>query len=676
MRIQRSQSSVEFLVLAGFMFMFFIGLAAVIGGKMIEYQAARSQKQVQDIMDVVKSEIQLAGTSLDGYERTFPLPLTINGREYEMGLYVDPSGDNFFVVIFEGNRYETSFAGTIMQGTSVYKGNNFITKYNGEIFIDSKDPCKEPEIDAGLKSYCVGLTCYCLSGNYDSQCNDNEDANNDGFKDDDKIFEDDFIVQHCGNASKTEDVNGDGAPDPWVPIDCVADDPCNLPPQFSVPPFVVLDADLNLLVGERNATIGFTANEQVTAVVSYNYFDPLQESCDSGLVLDNYSARFGPFSGQVQVRVEGLVPEKTYCFMVTIQDKKGKEAVSEPGETFMTHVDTTPPILNSIAITPQKGYLYTAFAITADIDEPSGMSISRIYINRTGKSQISQYELNDQGLGLDALANNGIYTANFTVENDFYDPNASFEYDELTTLLFNKFDDPYTLDADYSAGDPAAYTESSLPDPVGGRFTGAIYATSGRTLRYKTAGNFNPSQGTIQFWANSSWDGDAPGTFFFFDEGTSANRMYIAKLGAYLYFFIRHSDTPYYVRLPLNSWDKHEWHLVTAVWNLPAGVMNLYVDASNNGLTDSGGTIGSLAQTSPEFAVGYDQLYAAEDYYYAEAIMDQFIISNEPKTQAQIQADMATEWEYYADVVLEDARGNSQYYPQKAAFRINYTEPP
>ena len=52
------------------------------------------------------------------------------------------------------------------------------------------------------------------------------------------------------------------------------------------------------------------------------------------------------------------------------------------------------------------------------------------------------------------------------------------------------------------------------------------------------------------------------------------------------------------------------------------------------------------------------------------------MISNEPKTQAQIQADMAPEWEYYADAVLEDARGNSQYYPQKAAFRINYTEPP
>ncbi|MCX6706720.1 MAG: hypothetical protein NT001_01105 [Candidatus Woesearchaeota archaeon] len=647
----KSQSSMEFIILAGFMFLFFVGFAAVIGTKMIDFQEILNTRQVQDIMDVIKTEIQLAATSMDGYQRSFYLPETLDGKNYTLGL----RNENTLMILYNGKIYESFLPGAINPDTTIYKGKNAIIKSLGEIFITSSDPCRW--LDAGADSYCLGGTCYCNSGFYDSHCNESSypPEINDG------VLEDDFVVDHCGNTTQLAN--------PRIPtIGCVAIDPCNIPPKFTAGPAV----DLPQL--ERGATISFSSNERLSSVVVYYAQVDTPSECYASTTFTG-SQEFGPYyTFPAQVTLAGLKSATTYCFNVTIIDSKEGKASSAP-MTFTTTEDITPPFIRSedITITPEKIYLGTEFTIQATIDEPSGLDKANIIINSTaGNENITKSAIDDSNVEYNPES--GILNVHFTVQDDFIDRNASVIYNPQNMLFYNRFDNPLSFDAEQASGSRTATIGGGSPASVKGRFSNGVEIGLGDELLYPASGNIDLSKGTIEFWINTTWDSYDAGTYYLFDEGTEGSqRISLLKAGNKLYFSVYHLGTSYPVSVPINTfWNAGSWYFIAATWDSAKGEIALYINSTQK---NSRNSVPALSSLSPSFAIG-SSLYNTG--YEADAVMDHFIIFNEARTQEQIASDMIKEREYSIDFDLQDSsdRKNEAYYPIKKTFSVNYSEKP
>jgi hypothetical protein len=671
----KSQSSLEFLVLAGFMFLFFVGFAAVAGTKIIDFQEILKTRQVQDIMEVVKTEIQLAVTSMDGYKRNFYLPESIEGRNYTMGII-----DDSLVLLYDGKRYEYSLpgeAGTIKYPeTTIYKGKNTIMKSDGEILILSSDPCQW--LDKGANSYCLGGTCYCDPGSYDTQCDDTKDEDGDGIRDNDGIFEDDFIVHHCGNLSKGDEYMGQII----LPIDCIAVvDPCNKPPIFISGPSLVGSAT------ERGASIYFESSDPlIRAIVSYTTVIDTASCTNS---LDFSDSQTFPLSDSksATVTLEGLVPSRTYCFRVEIFDKKegSKLSTAGPSTTFTTTEDTVAPLITNIFITPELGYLATEFTVTAKIDEPSDLYAAELMINSTLNEQIKKYVLDDDMVYDSAT---GTLTLHFTVEDPlgtgFMDHNSSTSYDPLSMLFYNRFDNPISFDADWAVN-PSA-TAQGTPEHIKGRFSDAVKISAGDKLSYLITGNMNLNKGTIEFWTKTPWAGDSIIPHYFFQEGAGGDtdpRMTIFQSSDNnLYFSVHYpSGDTKAASLPLDSspfmWDEGSFYFIAATWDFDnidpsRREIVLYINGTQKNVVSS---VPALPALSDHFVIGGSSYQSG---YEADAVIDHFVIFNDIRTQDQIKLDMIRSKQYLIDLSLKDAsdQENSKYYDNLKTFTIKYSEKP
>lgn len=660
----KSQSSMEFLVLASFMFLFFVGFAAVIGTKMVDFQEILNTRQVQDIMDVIKTEIQLAATSMDGYQRSFYLPDTLDGKNYTLGL----RDENTLIILYNEKRYESFVPGTIDSDTTIYKGKNMVIKSNGKILITSSDPCQW--LTPGDESYCIGGTCYCNSGFYDSHCDEALYG-----EPDDGVREDDFVVDHCGNTTLYANPRIET-------LACIPIDPCNLPPVFSPQPTV-------LSAGEEEATITFGVSKEDFKDVSVSYLEisnPLTD-CDestqfTGSLSGTYDIVGGPYAKTVAHTfvVKDLIPEKKYCFQALIHDLKGTPAksVASPTTTFTTTADMTAPTITDITITPDSIYLGTEFTIQAIIDKPSGLDKADIIINSTaGNEHIITSAINDPNMEYDAET--GMLTLDLIVQDTFIDRNSSVIYNPQKMPFYNRFDNPASFDAEQAGGSRTATTAGS-PASVKGRFSNAVGIKTDDKLFYPTLGNIDLSKGTIEFWTKTAWIGSDSSTHYFFEEGTSGSggqRISLAKSSNNLFFSIHYSDgDSKSVSIPLSSpdfeWSKDTWYFVAATWDFTAGNIVLYINSTQK---NSLGSVPALSDSSPNFAVG-SALYDSSNIFGADAIIDSFVIFNEARTQAEIASDMVKERTYSIDLDLEDSSpmNNHKYYPALKPFTVIYKE--
>ncbi len=652
----KSQSSLEFLILAGVMFFFFVGIVTVVGGKIVDLQKSKDRQEVHDIMDVVTEEVKLAQTSYDGYHRKFRLPKTISGRDYELRLITDEStNENLLIILYNDQRYESSFKGKIRSTptspATVYKGENFITKQDDEIHVESGDPCRD--LSSGAHSYCIGGTCYCFRGYYDKECEE----------------ENDFIVDYCGGQAKPDGGVYDS-------IDCVKEDPCNEPPEFTSEPSV---KDRY----ENGATISFTSNEKVVSTIEYKEVSEVM-LCEENLFAEDPepgSQSFTTFEKDHEDTLSGLDPERTYCFRVEIKDEKGGTTLSDPSPdtTFTTTDDMTAPVIEGIVINPKDGYMGTAFSVEAVLYEPSGIRIANATINRSDwdRSSIAEYELKEK---------DGSYAVSFNIEENFTDENSSYglEPEEAAnTLFYSTFNTP-ELEAEYSKGDSQPVLIHSGTSVDDGRFHNATYIGVGDGIDYAFKDNLKLEKGTIEFWVNTTWGSDDMGTHYFFDEGTFDNRMSILKTGSRMYFFIKSSENEksYNTNLTIDGtnwkWEEGKWYFIAAVWNLTSETpeertMTLYI----NKRSKTGKKAVKPEDSSEKFAIGYNMIpQAKEDPWEAEAQIDHLVISKEPKNKSQIFSDMALRKNYTVDLHLMDEKGNEHYYPMVLNFTVNYTEEP
>ncbi|MBD3312998.1 hypothetical protein GF345_00990 [Candidatus Woesearchaeota archaeon] len=660
--MKNSQSSFEFLLLASLMFLFFTGLLAVIGQQMVNLGEQRNIKDIEDIMEIVRSEIQLAETSMQGYQRSFLLPQTINGREFDMGLI-----DDTLVILYQGKRYDAFMPGQLLPDTSVYKGENFVEKTGGMIFINSSDPCNE--LFEGEKSYCLAGTCYCYIGYYDEHCDESQYPG----ETPDGVLEDDVIVDHCG-------VDESDA------IDCVRPDPCNFPPEFTQGP--------EYYSTDRNLTVNFTSNEDLSrAYVSYDYCDAC--NCED-LKLTNHSEAIEdiPAGSLGEIFIDYLLPSTQYCFNVTIIDAKSTPNSSDPIR-FTTDPDSTVPQIIDWHYTPSDIYLGSEFNLTLKMYEPSELSgDSMMIINSTDGAFSRQYPIN---YNYDAGSNMGNYSSVFVVEPDdlddpanFSDTNASYLFEPGITFFYNLFnheslaaDSSVGIAEPYDDGDPA----TDFPDLANGRFMwGVDVIETSDCLSYETLDNMDVERGTIQFWVSPHWDDTDTRTFF--SEGLLQSRMAIQKVGSeQLRFLIEKGTYEYYITTGDSiDWNTGQWYYIAAVWDFtnPASpYMRLFVDGKEFG-DESGEVSGTpLALAADDAAVYFNigclrttpSMGAVNP---ANAVIDQVRISGAVLTAEEIIDDMAIARKYYIDLYLVDIEQNSIYetYLGEKRFRINYTEKP
>src|SRR3989344_3611706 len=82
----KSQSAVEFIVLASFMVLVIFGFFAVISSGVLEAREEKNRKIAEDVADLAYREIETAKSVNDGYVRVFILPQNVNGINYTITL--------------------------------------------------------------------------------------------------------------------------------------------------------------------------------------------------------------------------------------------------------------------------------------------------------------------------------------------------------------------------------------------------------------------------------------------------------------------------------------------------------------------------------------------------------------------------------------------------------------
>ena len=126
----KSQSAMEFIVLASFMVLVILGFFAATGSRVLEARDESNRKIAEDIADFAYHEIEIAKSVNDGYSRVFAMPQTVNGINYSIQII-----DNREMVANYLGYEHIKFLPSNVTG-SIVKGNNKISKANDLIFLN------------------------------------------------------------------------------------------------------------------------------------------------------------------------------------------------------------------------------------------------------------------------------------------------------------------------------------------------------------------------------------------------------------------------------------------------------------------------------------------------------------------------------------------------------------
>ena len=86
MRYKKSQISLEFMLLIGFLLLVFVTFLAIIQYRMVEAIKEKELELLQEVANFARNEINLAATVEDGYYRLFTLPNSVSGKQYTIEL--------------------------------------------------------------------------------------------------------------------------------------------------------------------------------------------------------------------------------------------------------------------------------------------------------------------------------------------------------------------------------------------------------------------------------------------------------------------------------------------------------------------------------------------------------------------------------------------------------------
>jgi hypothetical protein len=145
------------------------------------------------------------------------------------------------------------------------------------------------------------------------------------------------------------------------------------------------------------------------------------------------------------------------------------------------------------------------------------------------------------------------------------------------------------------------------------------------TLTYPAAGNWNLSQGALEFWVRPNWDGADEGYYLLFEESTPGNADNLIRVhaGGWLWVALWDSSSGYGVVHGTADWKAGEWHHVAVTWQDPR--LALYEDGLLVDSTEEGGVPDWLGDL---LSVGAGLSWSG---YRADAVIDELRVSDVPR---------------------------------------------
>ncbi|MFH1072155.1 MAG: hypothetical protein V1743_01880 [Nanoarchaeota archaeon] len=130
---KKSQASIEFMFLIGFMFIIFVVFFIVIQQRTGEANEYKNRLLLKQVGRVVKSEIRDAQIFNYGYKRTFYLPKLINGKNYSINI----SEDGYELLLNFSNIEYLDFLDNRTYRTGIYPGENVICTKVASVHVNN-----------------------------------------------------------------------------------------------------------------------------------------------------------------------------------------------------------------------------------------------------------------------------------------------------------------------------------------------------------------------------------------------------------------------------------------------------------------------------------------------------------------------------------------------------------
>jgi Raf kinase inhibitor-like YbhB/YbcL family protein len=128
---KKSQSAMEFLIMAGFVLFVFSGFFIIIQGNILQKTRENQEKDFKETALMVQDEINLATQSSDGYMREFTLPTRISGLDYDINIT-----EGLIYIYSKDMRYAMAIPLKDMVG-NLTKGKNIIKKEFGKVKLNT-----------------------------------------------------------------------------------------------------------------------------------------------------------------------------------------------------------------------------------------------------------------------------------------------------------------------------------------------------------------------------------------------------------------------------------------------------------------------------------------------------------------------------------------------------------
>ncbi|MFA5060868.1 MAG: hypothetical protein WC494_00955 [Candidatus Pacearchaeota archaeon] len=130
MKTKKAQSSIEFIILTGFVLLFIIIFLFAMNRNLSGSLIQKRESIVSNLLMSVQDEINLASKSSNGYLREFYIPSTIDNLEYNISIL-----EGTLYIITENKKYSSVVLVSSVVGQPK-KGKNMIRNQDGIVYIN------------------------------------------------------------------------------------------------------------------------------------------------------------------------------------------------------------------------------------------------------------------------------------------------------------------------------------------------------------------------------------------------------------------------------------------------------------------------------------------------------------------------------------------------------------
>jgi hypothetical protein len=128
--LRKSQSAIEFVIMIGFVLMFFSVFLLIIQENTANKLEEKNRLIVNELAAEIQDEVNLALEASDGYLREFSIPEKVANRDYDVSL-----AEGFVYLNTTDGKYALALPIPEVNGT-IQNGTNMIRKENGAILLN------------------------------------------------------------------------------------------------------------------------------------------------------------------------------------------------------------------------------------------------------------------------------------------------------------------------------------------------------------------------------------------------------------------------------------------------------------------------------------------------------------------------------------------------------------